>query len=161
MQFCTTKCLQLFEFALATCRTSSFWMPQQKLWIILIIRIPKYATFRFLSLFFKYFSFPNWRIRHDSCIHTTSKLVARLQTRTSGRSVKIWKKGGGQLVILLIGIPSNSLPSPPTVLWMGFYADISWESRCCSEIKVWGHFCQIFVDFEVPAQPLKGMSGNS
>ena len=49
-----------------------------------------------------------------------------------------------------------------TVFWMGFYADISWESRCCSEIKVWSHLCQIFVVFEVPTQPLvKGMSGNS
>ena len=49
-----------------------------------------------------------------------------------------------------------------TVLWMVFYADISWESRCCSEIKVWGNLCQIFVVFEVPARPLvKGMSGNS
>ena len=36
-----------------------------------------------------------------------------------------------------------------TVLWMGFYTDISWESRCCSEIKIWGHLCQIFVVFEV------------
>ena len=54
------------------------------------------------------------------------------------------------------------LPPTPTVFWMGFYADISWESRCSSEIKVWGHWCQIFVVFEVPARPLvKRMSGNS
>ena len=34
--------------------------------------------------------------------------------------------------------------------------------RCSSEIKVWGHLCQILVVFEVPAQPqVKGMSGNS
>ena len=49
-----------------------------------------------------------------------------------------------------------------TVSWMGFYVDISWESRCYSEIKVWGHLCQILVVFEVPARPqVKGMSGNS
>ena len=49
-----------------------------------------------------------------------------------------------------------------TVLCMGFYSDIFRESRCCSEIKVWGHLCQFFVVFEVPAQPLvNGMSGNS
>ena len=49
-----------------------------------------------------------------------------------------------------------------TVFWMGFYADIALESRCRSEIKVWGHLCQILVVFEVPAQPrVKGMSGNS
>ena len=49
-----------------------------------------------------------------------------------------------------------------TVFWMGFYEDISWESRCCSEIKVWGYLCQILVVFEVHAQPrVKGMSGNS
>ena len=45
---------------------------------------------------------------------------------------------------------------------MGVYTDISWESRCCSEIKVRGHLCQILVVFEVPARPqVKGMSGNS
>ena len=50
----------------------------------------------------------------------------------------------------------------PTVFWMGFYAGISWESRCSSEIKVWGHLCQILVVFEVPDRPrVKGMSGNS
>ena len=49
-----------------------------------------------------------------------------------------------------------------TVFWMGFYADISWESRCSNEIKVWGHLCQILVVFKIPAQPrVKGMSGNS
>ena len=49
-----------------------------------------------------------------------------------------------------------------TVFWMGFYADISWESRCSSEINVWDHLCQILVVFEVPARPrVKGMSGNS
>ena len=49
-----------------------------------------------------------------------------------------------------------------TVFWMGFYADISWESRCSSEIKVWGHLCHILVVFEVPARPrVKGISGNS
>ena len=42
---------------------------------------------------------------------------------------------------------------PPTVFWMGFYADISWESWCSSEIKVWVNFCQILVVFEVPARP--------
>ena len=37
-----------------------------------------------------------------------------------------------------------------TVFSMWFYADISWKSRCNSEIKVWGHLCQILVFFEVP-----------
>ena len=49
-----------------------------------------------------------------------------------------------------------------TVFWMGFYVDISWESRCCNEIKVSGHWCKIFVVFEVPAWPLvKWMSIDS
>ena len=49
-----------------------------------------------------------------------------------------------------------------TVFWMEFYVDIFWESRCSSEIKVWGHLCQILVVYEVPARPqVKGMSGNS
>ena len=46
-----------------------------------------------------------------------------------------------------------------TVFWIGFYADISWESRYSSEIKIWGHLCQILIVFEVPARPqVKGMS---
>ena len=32
-----------------------------------------------------------------------------------------------------------------TVFWMGFYADISKESRWSNEIKVWGHLCHILV----------------
>ena len=28
---------------------------------------------------------------------------------------------------------------------MGFYVDISWESRCNIEIKVWAHFYKILV----------------
>ena len=51
---------------------------------------------------------------------------------------------------------------PPTVFWMGFYTDISWESRCSSKIKVWGHLSQILVVFEVPGRTrVKGMSWNS
>ena len=37
-----------------------------------------------------------------------------------------------------------------TVCWMGFYADISWESRCSSEIKVWVIFLSNFVSFWSP-----------
>ena len=33
-----------------------------------------------------------------------------------------------------------------TVLWIGFC--ISWESRCYSEMKVWGNLCKILVVFE-------------
>mgnify|MGYP006952531688 CR=1 FL=1 len=34
---------------------------------------------------------------------------------------------------------------------------ITWESRCSSEIKVWGHLCQILVFIEVPwSSKLKG-----
>ena len=45
---------------------------------------------------------------------------------------------------------------------MGFYANISWESRWTSEMKVWGHLCHILVVFEVPAWPqVKEMSGTS
>ena len=36
---------------------------------------------------------------------------------------------------------------------MGFYADISWESRCGIEINVWPHFYKILLVFEVPNQP--------
>ena len=41
---------------------------------------------------------------------------------------------------------------------MGFYADISWESRRNIEINVWAHFYKILLDFKVPYQPqAKGM----
>ena len=47
-----------------------------------------------------------------------------------------------------------------TVFWMGFYADISWESSCNIEINVWTHFCKILLD--VPYQTrVKGMPGKS
>ena len=49
-----------------------------------------------------------------------------------------------------------------TVCWMGFYVDISWESRCSSEINVWINFYQILLVFEVPSWlQVKRMSGNS
>ena len=48
-----------------------------------------------------------------------------------------------------------------TVFRIGFYTDISWETRCSSEIKIWGHLFKILEVFEVPAQPqVKGMSGS-
>ena len=37
---------------------------------------------------------------------------------------------------------------------MGFYADISWESRCNIEINVWGHCYQFLLVFQVPYPPL-------
>ena len=36
---------------------------------------------------------------------------------------------------------------------MGFYTDISCESRCNIEINVWAHFYKILLVFEVPYQP--------
>ena len=45
---------------------------------------------------------------------------------------------------------------------MGFYADMSWESRCNIEINVWAHFYKILFVFEVPYWPqVKGMPGKS
>ena len=45
---------------------------------------------------------------------------------------------------------------------MGFYADISWESRCNIEINVRPQFYKILLVFEVPYQPrVKGMPGKS
>ena len=44
---------------------------------------------------------------------------------------------------------------------MGFYADISKESRCNFEINVWTHFYKILLVFEVPQRPrVKGMPLN-
>ena len=36
---------------------------------------------------------------------------------------------------------------------MGFYANISWESRCNIKINVWAHFYKILLVFEVPYWP--------
>ena len=36
---------------------------------------------------------------------------------------------------------------------VGFYADISWESRHNIEINVWAHFNKILLAFEVPYRP--------
>ena len=45
---------------------------------------------------------------------------------------------------------------------MGFYADISWKSRCNIEINVWAHFYKILLVFEVPYWPrVKKMPGKS
>ena len=73
-----------------------------------------------------------WKI-HFFSVYKLHVLHKEHSTETA-EGLKIWREGG-------------------TVFWMGFYADISWESRCSSEIKVWGHLCQILVVFEVPAQP--------
>ena len=53
-------------------------------------------------------------------------------------------------------------PPAPMCVEMGFYTDISWESRCDIEINVWAHFYKILSMFEVPYQPRhKGMPRNS
>ena len=40
-------------------------------------------------------------------------------------------------------------PSPALCVEMGFYSDISWESRYNIEMNVWAHFYKIFLVFEV------------
>ena len=51
---------------------------------------------------------------------------------------------------------------PPLCVEMGFYADISWESRWNIERNVWAHFYKILLVFEVPYQPwVKRMPGKS
>ena len=45
---------------------------------------------------------------------------------------------------------------------MGFYTDISWESRCIIEINVWTHFYEIFLVLEVLYKPkVQEMPGKS
>ena len=45
---------------------------------------------------------------------------------------------------------------------LGFYTDISWESRCNIEINIWAHFYKILLVFEVPYRPrVKGMPEKS
>ena len=55
-------------------------------------------------------------------------------------------------------------PPPPQLqcVEMGFYEDISWESKCNIEINVWAQFNKIVLVFEVPYWPQdKGMPGKS
>ena len=49
--------------------------------------------------------------------------------------------------------PSKDSPSPSLCVEMGFYANISWKSRCNIEINVWAHFYKILLVFEVPYWP--------
>ena len=47
---------------------------------------------------------------------------------------------------------------------MGFYADISWESKCNIKINVWAHFYKILLVYEVtyyPKPQVKWMTGKS
>ena len=101
------------------------------------------------------------------CIDISLK-VGRWWIRQGRR--KVWKSGGGGVLSrhvrgIICPLPNwnrvhrstkiwgGRAHAPSTVFWMEFYVDISWESRCSSEIKVWGHLCHILVVFEVPAQP--------
>ena len=53
-------------------------------------------------------------------------------------------------------------PPHPLCVEMGFYADISRESRCNIEINVWAYFYKFLLVFEVPYRPQnKGMPGKS
>ena len=50
----------------------------------------------------------------------------------------------------------------PLCVEMGFYTDISWESRCYIEINIWAQFYKILLLFEVPYWPgVKAMPGKS
>ena len=40
----------------------------------------------------------------------------------------------------------------------GFTRTFSWESRCCSEIKIWAHCYQILVVFYYPCRPQADLS---
>ena len=42
-----------------------------------------------------------------------------------------------------------------TVFCMGFYADISWESRCNIKTNIWAHFYKILLVFEVTSESRK------
>ena len=56
--------------------------------------------------------------------------------------------------------PPSLPPSPSLCVEMGFYADISWESRCNIEINVWAQFFKTLLFLEVPYRPqVKGMPG--
>ena len=52
-----------------------------------------------------------------------------------------------------VGGRSENLGRRGSVFWMGFYADISSESRCNSEMKVWAHFYNILLFLWCPCRP--------
>ena len=45
------------------------------------------------------------------------------------------------------------LAPSPLCVEMGFYTDISWDSRCNIDINVWAHIYKILLVFEVPWRP--------
>ena len=44
---------------------------------------------------------------------------------------------------------AGRIACPPLCVEMGFYGDVSWESRCNIEKNVWAHFYKILLVFEV------------
>ena len=67
-------------------------------------------------------------------IHQSSRHLKSWQNTTQGRRKILKSRGAGR----------------GTVSWIGFYADISKEWRCHSEIKIWAHFYNILVVFLIP-----------
>ena len=58
--------------------------------------------------------------------------------------------------------PMGTCGTPSLCVEMGFYADISLESRCNIEINIWTPFYKILSVFKVPYRPrVKGMPGKS
>ena len=101
----------------------------------------------------------NWRL-YASCSHKTEKWIEPFALR---RSEKQWyskplfvQNSFGKMWIGFslsctqflnkIWLTGPLFPTP-TVFEMGFYANISWESRCNIEINVWGHFYNILLVF--------------
>ena len=65
---------------------------------------------------------------------------------------------GTYVLRMLLAPGPSELGGGALYVEMGFYADISWESRCSIKINVRAHFYKILLVFEAPYQPRdKGM----
>ena len=84
-----------------------------------------------------------------------------LQPFSQSRAVGMFKNPGRGLTYKSM---AYSTPQPPLCVEMGFYVDISWESRCNIEINVWAHFDINLVTFcgtsRVSVQGVKSLGGH-
>ena len=89
------------------------------------------------------------RVLSLSCTH--SKLCKWLVYLNNFLSVS---KDSGRFDLSTVSIQSHRIVCKSggggaLCVELGFYADISWKSRCKFEINVGAHFCKIFLVFEV------------
>ena len=110
-------------------------------------------------------------------LHSSRPVLYRKisQDRFKSKSDRIWPLYAKKLWSLLIFLGASQFFTSLLIqgcrsrkgggalcVEMGFYADISWKSRCNIEINVWVHFYKILLVCEVPYRPrVKWMPGKA